>query len=183
MGDAADVISLGKDLYNFNANRYDYAISRKDGQGASGYGTVTTFSLIVSGDIIEGKVQPEVPVEIEIDDIIIRNEVGDTLEYSLRDPAVVTFFNNSTLASDDNPTEDILQAKVFPNPASDWVNFSFPRPVDGTIQLYDARGSLKTSTLINGNQSRINIAELPRGVYFAEISTTQGRSVHRVLVD
>jgi hypothetical protein len=183
MGSPADVISLGKDLYDFNTNRYDYALSRKDGQGASGNGTVATFSLIVSGDIIEGKIEPEIPVEIGIDDIILRNAAGDTLEYSLSAPAVVTFINNSTLASDHYFKEDALQTKVFPNPANDWVNFTFSKPINGTIQLYDARGSLKMEDMVNGNQSRMNIATLPRGLYFAEISTTQLRDVHRILVE
>lgn len=183
IGGTTDVISLGKDLYDFNTDHYDYALSRKDGQGASGNGTIATFSFIVSGDIIEGKVEPEVPFEVELDGIILRNELGDTLNYSIQDPAVVTFFTSSPLASDNNLTENTSQIQVFPNPANDWVNFTFPRPINGTVQLYDARGSLKITDTINGSQSHMNIAALPRGVYFAEISTTEGRSVHRILVD
>lgn len=71
---------------------------------------------------------------------------------------------------------EILSSKLFPNPASQWVEVKGSTPSDN-ITLYTVSGQLvKTIPL---TQSRFNVSDLPRGMYLVKTAN----EVHKLLVE
>ena len=68
--------------------------------------------------------------------------------------------------------EPTITGKIFPNPASNWLNVD----IEGAIvelNIYNVNGQLVQSIQqLQGN--RINVSQLENGVYFLEIRTQDG---------
>lgn len=64
-----------------------------------------------------------------------------------------------------------LSASLFPNPAKDVLNVQFSRPAitDVQVKIYDLSGAMVLSQQFSGSQQRINISELPGGLYFVRM--------------
>ncbi|OYT17714.1 MAG: hypothetical protein B7C24_01125 [Bacteroidetes bacterium 4572_77] len=78
--------------------------------------------------------------------------------------------NHQIVAVDNNPQND-LQIKVYPNPASEIINFDFGDKYTNyyQLQIFSPLGSLIKSILINNNTICLNISHLNSGVYFYRI--------------
>ena len=79
------------------------------------------------------------------------------------------------------PDQEITM-KIFPNPSSDQFNLSFSRPVkDAQIELYNLDGKLMLTQHLQQDiqTARINVAELPNGLYWCRL-TEQGRFLANV---
>jgi len=79
-----------------------------------------------------------------------------------------------------NVSDSSLKSKVsiYPNPAQDYIEFKnleFMKIV--SVNIYDASGKAVKS--INGNQSRVNVQDLPKGAYIVKAKT----SSHITLTD
>lgn len=181
MGGDDEVLHIGRDLHDFDKSEYDYAVSRNDGFNVDGYGSVATFSFIVVGDIIEGKVLPEVPYEVGLQNLILRSASGDTLEYDLGPPAIVTFLNNNEAVED--TTSVLPEFELMPNPAHNWVLVRYPQSEECWITIYDPQGRLQTQQRITADDRRINLTRLGSGLYFVELRNSKGRRIQRLLVD
>lgn len=87
-------------------------------------------------------------------------------------PQAIPFQLNYSVLSTE--TQDLIQAKVYPNPASDFVILNSVSPLN-SIQLLDVNG--RVLRLLNGNQSTevsIGISDLNSGVYILNIKTENG---------
>ena len=62
--------------------------------------------------------------------------------------------------------------KIWPNPVNDYIYFEVPGNfVQGTIEILNLQGvSLKKVQLIEGFQSKINVRDIPSGMYFLRIN-------------
>lgn len=86
--------------------------------------------------------------------------------------------NYSVLSTE---TQDLVQAKVYPNPASDFVALNSVLPLD-SIQLLDVNG--RVLRVIHGNKSTevsIGISDLISGVYILNIKTENGMTSKRFI--
>lgn len=65
------------------------------------------------------------------------------------------------------------EIKVFPNPSSDWITIQAPRLRKiSTIKLFDERGvSVSRSTESTNEGIRVNVSELPKGIYILAVPT------------
>lgn len=62
---------------------------------------------------------------------------------------------------------------VYPNPASEFINISFPNITECRIYLYSCHGSLVLVNDCNGSQNvKINTNSLSKGIYFLKIQST-----------
>ena len=61
--------------------------------------------------------------------------------------------------------------KVYPNPASDFINVSLLGNTcgKGTLQVVDMKGTVLIEEVLNRNLQQINIARLPKGVYMLKV--------------
>lgn len=63
---------------------------------------------------------------------------------------------------------------IQPNPASDLINLRTETPVQGTVELHDARGRLVSWEPINGTQVQMDARSLKRGAYSARLVGSDG---------
>jgi PKD repeat protein len=72
---------------------------------------------------------------------------------------------------------------VFPNPATDQLNFKFPEALgSGIARLYDAHGRLVAETRSNG-YSTLEISNLAKGMYTLVLTFGDGMASKKVIMD
>lgn len=66
--------------------------------------------------------------------------------------------------------------KIYPNPAADYLNISAPGNVEGksALNIFDAKGLLVRTINMTSSLQRINIADLPKGVYLIKLNNGEG---------
>lgn len=62
--------------------------------------------------------------------------------------------------------------KVYPNPASKNVNLTFNELVNGTVYFTNANGACVLTKEISGDNILIEVGDLPKGLYFLKIETS-----------
>ena len=90
------------------------------------------------------------------------------------------------VATDEVPQE-LLSAKVFPNPAKDEliVELENATESDLTLKLYNVSGQLllyKKTKTSKGELIRLNVTEFPNGAYFLSISQPNKRDFTQQIV-
>lgn len=75
--------------------------------------------------------------------------------------------------------------RVYPNPTDGLVTIELPKPIQADYLVTDITGKdcLKGSIPYNLMKANINLSSLPSGLYFIRLSSEQGESVFRVLVE
>jgi hypothetical protein len=74
------------------------------------------------------------------------------------------------------------EASVFPNPASSTVQIVLSKESNAIYTLTDLAGKVVLTGKMQGRSATISVNELPQGVYLLNVSTTEGSSVHKVMV-
>ncbi|MFW5725478.1 MAG: MBG domain-containing protein, partial [Bacteroidota bacterium] len=75
--------------------------------------------------------------------------------------------------------EDIENIRLYPNPASDYVNISADRSIRQII-ITDLNGKEVYSATVHQNDTRISISHLPAGIYLVRIFTSNGTRVTKL---
>ena len=90
--------------------------------------------------------------------------------------------------SNENIYED-FEMELFPNPATEYFTFSFNNPDNQNlrIEMIDATGRLLKvyfdETFTEGEQQlNVNVSDLPRGIYFLRLNTSDGSAVQKVVL-
>jgi hypothetical protein len=74
------------------------------------------------------------------------------------------------------------QVKVFPNPASDKINISWPVQGGYTWVLKSLAGSSLSSGTQQAGNATISTATLPEGMYFLEVHSAKEMKVEKVII-
>lgn len=101
------------------------------------------------------------------------NVPGPVLEMSVVEGNVtsaVMYTDDSTLSTDELP--EVRQIRVYPNPATDYINFDLPADQPYSISIYDLSGKLVLQK--NNVRGRIDVNALSPGVYVTEVSNRSG---------
>lgn len=69
--------------------------------------------------------------------------------------------------------ENQIEMSVFPNPTTETLNFTM-NAVAESISIYSVDGQLVSNELINATTASIDVTGLTEGVYFYEVTTTEG---------
>lgn len=92
------------------------------------------------------------------------------------------FFDRYTLNGLTNSTDevtDVIDLKLFPNPASQQITIESESQIE-SILFYDLMGKqVLTIASLRGNT--IDISELPKGIYFLEVYSSEGKAVKKVV--
>ena len=80
----------------------------------------------------------------------------------------------------DYSTIDKNKVNIYPNPTSEIVNVAFEELID-RVEIYNMRGELQLTQLINSNSVRLNINSYPRGTYFLKIIGETRSSIEKVI--
>jgi hypothetical protein len=75
----------------------------------------------------------------------------------------ISFFNGSHVGLNET---NIVETKVFPNPASNLLTFEFDKIITGELVLMNQLGQIVAKSSIDGQSNiQLNISNLPTGVY------------------
>ncbi|MBN1251016.1 MAG: endonuclease [Bacteroidales bacterium] len=103
-------------------------------------------------------------VQVSIEDV--NNAANDTPEY-------LGFHGED----DDDNTSGIenleLLYKIYPNPAKDFINIESENQIN-KIEILSINGQNLKTEIINNSKAKINISELPKGIYFLNLSDSNG---------
>ncbi len=67
---------------------------------------------------------------------------------------------------------------VYPNPATDFINFVLPEPArDKNLTMYDLQGKMIYQWKINNDQTQIEIGHIPAGVYYLAVGEKSFKKV------
>jgi hypothetical protein len=81
--------------------------------------------------------------------------------------------------------ETPVTVKVYPNPASDYINISFAEPLDTKVNLFllDAQGKLFKTEVIEPatTETQLNFQDLPSGVYLLKLVKGKLSNVYKVV--
>ena len=67
---------------------------------------------------------------------------------------------------------------VMPNPATAWIDIQLSGDVENVmLYIYDLNGRLITSTSMTASNSRIEVSDIPRGVYIIHLTDTDSSSI------
>jgi hypothetical protein len=81
--------------------------------------------------------------------------------------------------------DQLVNVKVFPNPASEIVNLQFEIPVEGEITLFifDSHGQLIKRDIIESTtvEKQINLQDLPAGIYYLRLIKGKLVNVYKVV--
>lgn len=81
-----------------------------------------------------------------------------------------------------NPNADHFS--FYPNPASEVVNFHSSNGSDYTVTLYNQLGATLRTVKSNGTDCKVNVSDLPIGIYYARLESTNSKlvAVKKVIV-
>ena len=74
-------------------------------------------------------------------------------------------------------SQKLLEFKVFPNPTTDILFISSEMAIVENIAVYNFSGQLVLEQA--GDVSQVDVSKLNQGIYFAEITSEEGRSVQK----
>lgn len=75
---------------------------------------------------------------------------------------------NEGFVSTENGENTEFRLQVYPNPASDFLRVENPLPKPVVIRIFDMSGRLVQTTPISSGDSRIQVNQLPVGMYFLQ---------------
>ena len=83
-------------------------------------------------------------------------------------------------------TEEVIEYKVYPNPANDQLNVIMAGDANDTITLMIQDLTGKTVMLVNdlemNKENKINVGELSKGVYLMRINTGAGNRTEKLII-
>ncbi|MBW8522695.1 M28 family peptidase [Chryseobacterium chendengshani] len=111
------------------------------------------------------------------DPVYIYN-VGKASVGALQHFAVAT---TTILNTDENPSNELEQTTIYPNPAKDFLNIKLPGNIKKfSFELTDLLGH---SFLTTKDQTKINISGIMRGVYLGKIITDHHTVIRKVVIE
>ena len=75
-------------------------------------------------------------------------------------------------------------SSIYPNPASNLINFNFniPNNADVVLDIYSVTGTLVKTVLLNPNQHQINVTDLKNGIYMIEVKSNNWLDKQKLIV-
>lgn len=105
------------------------------------------------------------PIYLDVE--LINGSTTDTVRFEM--------FKWSTNVSKIEVKEDVT---LFPNPAKDKLNISYPKSLNvKSIAIYNLVGKQLKSYKVNSNNVKIDIEQIPSGIYFTRLIDNTGRVV------
>ncbi|GJM31544.1 MAG: hypothetical protein DHS20C18_05450 [Saprospiraceae bacterium] len=176
------VLSVSRDLADFTPGIFDVGLSRKAGQGVSGYGAIAEIQFIVNSDIIGGRAIPETPFDVVLDHITLIDSNGDPIEYGLAaEPARVIFLNTGISGTSDTPFDQ--QLTIFPNPVQDMLTIESQQTPLHSICLINHLGQKVMRQQVQGTNIQVSTAGLTPGIYLLEAFGEQDRVIRKVVIE
>jgi len=72
--------------------------------------------------------------------------------------------------------------RMWPNPASDYINIALNRSVNTTCRIWDISGRLVREYLWDGEPQKLDVSSIHPGVYAIEIVSGDGSIVKKIII-
>ena len=175
-----DILSLGMD--HSDMGRFDQTLSRKGGEGTTGFGEVATLTFIVSSDIIDGLAEPETPFNVILENVRMLDSGGNDLDFDLEPNGNMPIFINGGTAGIRPPLEDAV--RVFPNPAQGLLYVELKDDYQGEqVSMYNSLGEKVLQQTLPQQLNKIELTDLPAGIYLLKVNTERGEISKRVVLE
>jgi hypothetical protein len=107
-----------------------------------------------------------------VDSLTFSMSSTDTNQFGMLTPA---YFAMDNFTTKDAPVKlnsiaKLTAAKMYPNPAGDWLHVELNNPAVKQIIISDISGKTLFSQPVSGNKEAVNISSLPSGTYFLQLS-------------
>jgi len=113
-----------------------------------------------------------------IDYSIVYDTNGDENLYLESSSGVIFHYRNSQIIFSVNDIE-LFNINLFPNPVSGELFISSENTVVENIVVYSINGKILLETVNETNS--INVSALSKGIYFIELSSSEGKSIQRFI--
>ena len=113
--------------------------------------------------------------------IFVDDATATYLDDWYKDP-FTTFVNNEA-ECDALGTQEFVDTafKIYPNPANTYFNIS--SKIEGVFSLFSIKGGIINSGSLNAGLSRISVEGLSSGLYFLQVSTVNGNTTQKIVVE
>lgn len=166
---STNLISIQKDFYG--AGLIDVAVTRTNKISVSGSGSIGMLTHVMKDDIAGKQQLLAKTLQVNLQDGTAISEIEDRITLSLGADSIVVFQEESAvpLILPDNGI------KVYPNPNSG----SFSIETDGfamfRLNIIDVAGRSISSKVFSPDRNlKVDISDIPSGIYFLEIYTEKG---------
>ncbi|MCB0644798.1 MAG: T9SS type A sorting domain-containing protein, partial [Phaeodactylibacter sp.] len=183
LGAVSEVISFSE--LDLPAGRIDLALSRRGGLSAGGAGRVATVGFIVVSDIIGGRGETEIPLDVVLQGLKMVNGAGYPLDYALPDSmATLAIINEFTTAGTSAKNKVQPTLEVFPNPAKAhaYIYVSSGLPA-GRLLAYDVYVRLIWYGNYVESGCVLPTEDWPPGLYNLYLQTQGKRYSRKVLIE
>ncbi|HET8861297.1 T9SS type A sorting domain-containing protein [Marivirga sp.] len=121
--------------------------------------------------------EPNRVIEFEYNQIG-RNDV--TIRGYLRGNVYTTTVANRLITSNSNVIQD--EIKIYPNPATDFVNVNSAHVDFQILQVYSTNGVLVRKYDLKSDNNEINISDLESGIYLFQLQAKNGRMISKRII-
>ncbi|MEM7041078.1 MAG: T9SS type A sorting domain-containing protein, partial [Bacteroidota bacterium] len=176
IGTAANTLTLQYDRWTDGA--IDGAITRYDGQNASGHGVIGHLDIVII-DNIEGKRHLE-------DYLNLR--VGLYTAITAHEHAVeLGAVNDSILVIDPenaapNTTTATVLVQLYPNPSNGLFHLRAQGKPLETVRVFDLAGRQIANQTLSGMNADLDLREIPNGTYLVQVAAGKRIFTRRVIV-
>jgi hypothetical protein len=89
--------------------------------------------------------------------------------------------NVGTCTGLNEPAYSAAHLEVYPNPSSGGINFEIVNGLIDKIIMSDASGRVVMHSDVNGAATLIDVSDLSNGVYYANVISSEGNKVIRII--
>lgn len=173
-----DMITLAKDFYL--DDRIDLALSRTNQQDRTGYGEIARLKIIMIDDI-SGKNFIYDTLKLRLENVTLIGVDGQEIPYTPADAEVIVSQVSSTSVEDFSYDHEI---KIYPNPTQDLIHIDFSHRFAERceLKLYNLDGSLLKKEYFFEEQKKINLADLPPGIYLLQLKIGEESYQQKVIL-
>jgi hypothetical protein len=82
----------------------------------------------------------------------------------------------------ENAIETATAMSIYPNPTSGMLNITSNEEID-SVEIFNSIGNTVVSSKVAGNSSAIDMSNLPNGMYFVRVSTSNGIETVKVVLE
>lgn len=152
--------------------------TRTNGVSASGYGLIGTVKFVVE-DILDGFKLNDTQFSIQLNAAGMMNSAGQVS--SLATDSYTFELDLSQKTASRPELIDETQVQLAPNPTSNWIRVDLYSQLEAAhIEVYNLAGQqVLTQANLNTNRTELNVSNLPNGMYFMQVHTTNGGVVHK----
>ena len=153
------------------------------------YNTIYLWNFSVNGNINWQKYFYAPGLKLIVNDICKTSDGGCVLAGKVWDWQINPFYNsdifflkldkNGNIIGSQGINEIITQSEilVYPNPASDIINFDIGMFKDFQLLVYNQLGQVVLEDKLTQGNSMINISNLKKGIYFYKLQNTNAKTI------